>query len=92
VTTRGRRKAPYRPRLLRSIRPNIKKKPEEVIHQQRRKSQTLINNNSSSNNNNIAVTPGSNVKLQRTSPRMPLYGNTNENELNQDGNAEKIKR
>lgn len=38
------------------------------------------------------MTPGSNVKLQRTSPRMPLYGNTNENELNQDGNAEKIKR
>jgi len=90
--TRGRRKAtPFRPRLLRSVRPNIKKKPE-VIHQQRRKSQTLINNNSSSNNNNIAMTPGNSVKLLRTSPRSSLLGNTNENELIQDACTDKTKR
>ncbi|KDR22393.1 forkhead box protein N3 [Zootermopsis nevadensis] len=91
MTTRGRRKTPYRPRLLRSIRPNIKKKPE-VIHQQNQKPQTLINNNSSSNNNNIVMTPGNNVKLLRTSPRSSLFGNTNEYEFNHNTAVEKTKR
>lgn len=92
MTTRGRRKTPYRPRLLRSVRPNIRKKPEEGIHQHRRKSQALINNNSSSNNNNIAMIPGNNVKVLRTSPRSSFHGNTNENEWNHEACAEKSKR
>jgi hypothetical protein len=77
---------------LRSVRPNTKKKSEEGIHQQYRKSQTLINNNSSSNNNNIAMIPGNNVKVLRTSLRSSFHGNTNENECNQEAYAEKSKR
>ncbi|PNF14703.1 hypothetical protein B7P43_G10251 [Cryptotermes secundus] len=92
MTTRGRRKTPYRPRLLRSVRPNIRKKPEEGIHQHRQKSQALINNNSSSNNNNIAMIPGNNVKVLRTSLRSSFHGNTNENEYSHEACAEKSKR
>lgn len=92
IATRGRRKAtPFRPRLLRSVRPNTKKKPE-VIHQQRlvqrRKSQTLINNNSSSNNNNIVMTSGNSAKILRTSPRSSLHAYTNDNEFNYEPSSE----
>jgi hypothetical protein len=92
VTARGRRKTSYRPRLLRSVRPNTKKKPEEGINQQYRKSQTLINNNSSSNNNNIAMIPENNVKVLRTSLRSSFHGNINESEWNHEAYAEKSKR